>query len=214
MPHWLTSLLRSSATDVALGSVRFVVVDTELTSLDKRTNRLLSLGAVAMDGNRIRLGEEFYRVVNPGVEIPAESILIHGLRPADIAAGESPELVLSDFRDFLRDSVVVGHCVGIDTGVLRKELRGSGASLNNSVIDTALAHRWLEQYEHHRRGLDEVQGRSDLASLTQTYGLEMRDAHHALYDAYLTAQLWQKLLARLEGAGVNTLRAALRVARS
>jgi DNA polymerase-3 subunit epsilon len=216
MPRWVTSIFGggSRATDAPLRSVRFIVVDTELTSLDMRTNRLLSVGALAMDGNRIRLGEEFYRVVNPGVEVPADSILIHGLRPADIDAGEAPEKVLAEFHAFLQDSVIVGHFVGIDTTVLRKELRGSGESIDNPVLDTARAHRWLEQHEHHLRGLDEVQGRCDLATLAEKYGLEMRDAHHALYDAYLTAQLWQKLLLRLEAAGVNTLREALRVARS
>lgn len=215
-PAWVTSLFGRGgvAIDLPLQSVRFVVLDTELTSLDRRTNRLLSLGALAMDGSRIRLGEHFYRVVNPGVEIPADSVLIHGLRPADIAAGEPPEKVLSEFRAFLRDSVVVGHFVGIDTGVLRKELRGSGASIDNPVLDTATAHRWLEQHEQRLRGLDGAQGRCDLATLADKYGLEMRNAHHALDDAYLTAQLWQKLLSRLEAAGVKTLRAALRVAKS
>ncbi len=214
-PRWLTSLLRwpTAASDVPLGSLRFVVVDTELTSLDKRTNRLLSIGALAMDGGRIRLGEEFYRVVNPGVEIPAESILVHGLRPVDVAAGAAPEQVLEEFHRFLRDSVIVGHFVGIDTTVLRKELRGKGGSIDNPVLDTAAAHHWLEQQEHRLRGLDEVQERYDLAYLAEKYGLEMHDAHHALYDAYLTAQLWQKLLSRLENSGIKTLRGALRVAK-
>ena len=40
----------------------------------------------------------------------------------------------------------------------------------------------------------------------------MRDSHHALYDAYVTAQLWQKLLTRLKRAGITTIGKALRVA--
>jgi DNA polymerase III epsilon subunit-like protein len=214
-PRWLISLLqrRPIAKDAPLHSLRFVVVDTELTSLDKRTNRLLSIGALAMDGGRIRLGEEFYRVVNPRVEIPAESILVHGLRPIDVAAADPPERVLEEFHAFLRDSVIVGHFVGIDTTVLRKEHRGKDASIDNPVLDTAAAHHWLEQQEHRLRGLEEVQGRYDLAFLAEKYGLEMHDAHHALYDAYLTAQLWQKLLVRLQNAGITTVRKALRVAK-
>ncbi len=216
IPRWLVSRLRRAPEnqDISLELVRFVVLDTELTSLDRRTNRLLSLGALAMEGKKIRLGEEFYRVVNPGVEIPAESILVHGLRPSDVASGEPPDKVLPDFRTFLGNSVIVGHFVGIDTTVLRKELRGSGTSLDNPVLDTAAAHHWLEQHEHHLRGLDEVQGRYDLATLAEKYRIEMRDAHHALYDAYLTAQLWQKLLPRLQAAGITTIRGALRVAGS
>ncbi|MGE5112037.1 MAG: PolC-type DNA polymerase III [Acidobacteriaceae bacterium] len=217
-PRWLKSLLRGRsaagiAPETSLETVRFVVLDTELTSLDQRTNRLLSVGALAMEGNKIKLGEQFYRVVNPGVEIPVESILVHGLRPADVAKGDTTESVLRELRQFLRDSVMVGHFVGIDWTVLVKELRGTGETLRNPVIDTAAAHRWLEQHEHHLRGLDELQTRCDLASLAQEYGLEMRDAHHALYDAYITAQLWQKLLVRLQRAGIKTLGKTLKIAK-
>jgi DNA polymerase-3 subunit epsilon len=217
MPHWLRGLLSARSceipTSTALEQVRFVVLDTELTSLDKRTNRLLSVGALAMQGSKIRLGEEFYRVVNPGVDIPADSILVHGLRPADIAAGEPSETVVKDLREFLSGAAIVGHFVGIDWGVLSKELHGTGKGLANPVLDTAAAHQWLELHEHRVRGLDELQGRCDLATLAEEYGLEARDAHHALYDAYVTAQLWQKLLTRLQHAGINTLGKAMRIAR-
>lgn len=217
IPCWIKSLIKGKyagafAPNTPLERVRFVVLDTELTSLDKRTNRLLSVGAVAMQGSKINLGEEFYRVVNPGVEIPAESILVHGLRPADVAEGDATETVLRDLREFLRSSVIVGHFVGIDRKVLLKELRGKGKAALDCVLDTAAAHRWLEQHEHRLRGLDELQGHCDLATLASVYGLEMRDAHHALYDAYITAQLWQKLLVRLQRAGITTLGKALRVA--
>ncbi len=218
MPCWIKSLLRGKFAgaffpNTPLDEVRFVVLDTELTSLDRRTNRLLSVGALAMQGSTIKLGEEFYRVVNPGVEIPAESILVHGLRPVDIVEGDATESVLRDLRKFLESSVVVGHFVGIDRRVLLKELGGTGKAVLDCVIDTAAAHRWLEQHEHHVRGLDEPQGRCDLATLAGKYGVEMRDAHHALYDAYVTAQLWQKLLVKLQRAGITTLGKALRVAR-
>lgn len=213
MPRWLSRFVGRSVGSTPLEQVPFVVLDTELTSLDARTNRLLSVGAVAMQGSKIKFGEEFYRVVNPGVEIPADSILVHGLRPADIAEGECTQTVLRDLREFLRGSVIIGHFVGIDWKVLAKELRGAGERLNNPVLDTAAAHRWLEQHDHHIRGLDELQGHCDLATLAEEYGLEMRNAHHALYDAYVTAQLWQKLLKRLQRAGINTLDKAIRVIR-
>ncbi|MDT8066943.1 MAG: 3'-5' exonuclease [Terriglobia bacterium] len=218
MPCWLKSLIRGEYAgafppSTPLEHVRFAVLDTELTSLDKRTNRLLSVGAVSMQGSKINFGEEFYRVVNPGVEIPAESILVHGLRPADVARGDPTETVLRDLREFLKSSVIVGHFVGIDRKVLLKELRGKGKAALDCVLDTAAAHRWLEQHEHHVRGLDDMPGHCDLATLASEYGLEMRDAHHALYDAYITAQLWQKVLVRLQHAGITTLGRALRVAR-
>lgn len=196
-----------------LRDVRFVVLDTELTSLDKRSNRLLSVGAIAMRGPKILLGEQFYRVVNPGVEIPASTIVVHGLRPEDVAQGESPEAVLSALREFLARSVLVGHFVGIDTHVLNKELRAIGGPLGVPALDTARAFHWLMLQRALADGHDRVGAALDLASVAAHYGITVHDAHQALVDAFVTAQVWQRLLPELEAAGVSTLGRAMRIAR-
>jgi DNA polymerase III subunit epsilon len=196
-----------------LRDVRFVVLDTELTSLDKRTNRLLSVGAIAMRGPRILLGEQFYRVVNPGVDIPATSIVVHGLRPEDVAQGEAPDTVLNELREFLAHSVLVGHFVGIDAHVLNKELRAIGGSLAVHALDTARAFHWLMLQKALGDGHDHVSAALDLPSVAAHYGIAVHDAHHALVDAFVTAQVWQRIVADFEAAGVTTLGRALRIAR-
>jgi DNA polymerase III subunit epsilon len=197
-----------------LRDVRYVVLDTELTSLDKRTNRLLSVGAIAMQGARIAVGEQFYRVVNPGVHIPAESIVVHGLRPEEVAQGESPESVLAELRVLAEGAVIVGHFVRIDADVLRKELRALGHSLPITAIDTARAYHWLKLQQSLGEGHDHVNVALDLASVAHDLGIQVDDAHHALIDAYVTAQVWQRMIPQLEAAGVSTLGRALRIARS
>lgn len=196
-----------------LRDVRFVVLDTELTSLDKRTNRLLSVGAIAMHGPRILLGEQFYRIVNPGVDIPATSIVVHGLRPEDVAQGDSPDTVLTDLRMFLGPCVLVGHFVGIDEHVLNKELRAIGGSLSLHALDTARAFHWLMLQKSLSEGHDHVSTALDLPSVAAHYSIAVHDAHHALVDAFVTAQVWQRILPQLEAAGVSTLGRALRIAR-
>jgi DNA polymerase-3 subunit epsilon len=196
-----------------LRDVRFVVLDTELTSLDKHTNRLLSVGAIAMCGPKILLGEQFYRVVNPGVDIPASTIVVHGLRPEDVERGESPETVLRELREFIASSVLVGHFVGIDAHVLNKELRAIGGSLRLPALDTARAFHWLMVQRALAEGHDRVSAALDLASVAAHYGIAVHDAHQALVDAFVTAQVWQRLLPELEAAGVSTLGRALRIAR-
>src|SRR5512144_1476643 len=147
MPSWLklrrkTTDPNSPPLDTPLHSTRFVVLDTEFTSLDKRSNRLLSVGAIAMQGPRIKMGEQFYRVLNPGVEVPSAGVLVHKLRPNEVAGGDAPLPALEELRRFLAGSVLVGHFVRIDLEILRKELRGTGHTLDNPVVDTAQVHRW------------------------------------------------------------------------
>jgi DNA polymerase-3 subunit epsilon len=192
---------------------RYVVVDTELTSLDKRSNRVLSIGAVAMEGAKILLAEEFYREINPGVAIPSETILIHRLRPADVERAEEPKQALLDLKRFAEGAVLVGHFVSIDVDALQKELSGHGHALDNPFIDTAKVHRWLLRHSQYAEDPGHRYEQVDLLSLANHYHLTVQELHHALADAFVTAQLWQKLLHAAEKQGIRTLGELLRIGR-
>jgi DNA polymerase-3 subunit epsilon len=199
--------------ETPLRELRFAVVDTELTSLDPRSNRLLSIGAIAMDGAKIRMAEQLYRVVNPGVSVPAQSVLVHKLRPADVEQGIAPQQALAELRKFVAGRVLVGHFVQIDLKALRKELGDEGHALSNPAIDTARAHRWILQNGPWREDLVQQMENVSLAALAKLYNLDFHEAHHALEDAFVTARLWQKLLAKLEAMKIANLGDLLRIAK-
>lgn len=212
MPGWLKRASRfrgdgkaGLANDATLDSLRYVVLDTELTSLDHRTNRLLSIGAIAMQGPSIQLGSQFYRIVNPRVSIPAESIVIHKLRAEDVVAGEQPGKCLEDLCQFIAGAVLVGHFVDIELKILRKEMAQTGHRFNNPVVDTAQVHQWILRQGPYFEDLCIQLERLDLASLATYYSLGVQDSHHALCDAFLTARIWQKMLYRLQAKGITNL---------
>ena len=217
MPGWFSNLLSRRGSGpfpaaAALHTLRYVVLDTELTSLEAHSNRVLSIGAIAMTGTKIRLGEHFYRVVNPGVGVPAETILVHGLRPADVAEGSAPADAVANFLRFATGAVLVGHFVSMDLCALRKEVSGDARVLAEPAVDTARVQRWLDlRQSRYREDRGYQTEKIDLISLAGRYGLEFREAHHALYDAFLTAQLWQRLIEQLDKSGVRTLGELLRV---
>jgi DNA polymerase III subunit epsilon len=218
MPGWLKRAAgfheenkSALSKDTALDSVRYVVLDTELTSLDHRTNRLLSVGAIAMQGTSIQLGNQFYRVVNPQVSIPAESILIHRLRSEDVIGGEQPSKVLDDLCHFIEGGVLVGHCVGIELKILGKEMGQTGHKFNNPAIDTARVHRWILRHGPYSEDSFVQLEQLDLATLAKFYSLDVQDAHHALSDAFLTARVWQKMLYLLQAKGIGNLRKLLSI---
>ena len=214
MPRWFPfGGSESTDNDRPLESTRFVVIDTELTSLDQRTNRLLSVGAVGMTGSKIMVGEQFYRVVNPGVVIPAEGIVIHGLLPEEIKGGYDLPTTIAELNRFIQGAVLVGHFAEIDRSVLLKEFAASRISLNNPMVCTARVQRWIVK----KQPFTEEQFRdmeiTDLESLAKIYKLDFHEAHHALDDAFVTARLWQKQIHVLNGLEVKTLRNLLRFAK-
>lgn len=196
--------------NAALDSLRYVVFDTELTSLDARSNRLLSIGAVAMDGPRIRLGEQFYRVVNPGESVPARSVLIHQIRSEDVEKAEPFAEVRDDLDKFIAGAVLVGHFVKIDLRILRKEF-GVGTRLTNPAVDTMRVYRWILSKGRYSEDLSAKLDRADLGTIAKAYGLEVHDAHHALHDAFLTARVWQQMMPVLQQMGVKNLGRLLRI---
>jgi DNA polymerase-3 subunit epsilon len=199
--------------ETPLDSARFVVLDTEFTSLDQRSNRLLSVGAIVMQGSRIKMGDQFYRVLNPGVEVPASTVVVHKLRPHDVEKGEQPEQALKALREFIANSVLVGHFAKIDLDILNKEMAASQAAIDNPSVCTAKVHRWILSKGPYSEDLFHRLENVSLAQLALYYKIEFHEAHHAMEDAFVTARLWQRLLHELEKHNVRTLRDLLKIGR-
>lgn len=197
--------------DAPLQSLRYVVLDTELTSLEHRTNRLLSVGAIRMQGASIRLGEQFYRMVNPEVEIPAESVIIHQIRSEDVKDARNISKTFDELSEFIGGTVLVGHFAHIDLKILRKEMTRTGHTFENPAIDTARVHHWLLRQGRCSEDLALQLEKLDLETVAKAYGLNPENAHHALADAFLTAQLWQKMLVTLHDKGISNLKKLLKI---
>ena len=165
-----------------------------------------------MEGTRIQMAKQFYCVVNPGVPIPHEGILIHKLRPDEISGGISPAEALVQLEDYLRGTVVVGHFVEIDLKVLSKEVGADNGILQHRALDTARAQKWIWDHETNPQRHGHDAETLDLASLAKEYGIDFHEAHHALQDAFVTAQVWQRIVPRLQAMNVRTLGTALRIA--
>lgn len=71
------------ASTVLLSQAQILVVDTETTGIDPRTNRVVDLGAAYFQGgHRQRLHR---MLVNPGIPIPPAASAVHGISDAQVA---------------------------------------------------------------------------------------------------------------------------------
>jgi len=201
----------------ALGETTFVVVDTELTGLDAQTDAIIALSAIRMRGAQILMGETFYTLVNPERVLARDNVLVHRLRGDDLAGQPLIGEALTQFADFIGNDVVVGHYIEIDLAFLRRDVeRHLGRRWTSRWLDTYRAHRWLFLQEQKFLGGYGLQGEdgteTNLFALAKRYRLPVQRAHHALYDAFLAAQLWQRFATTFPDFGVKRLGDALRVA--
>ena len=109
--------------------------------------------------------------------------------------------------------MLVGNFVHIDLKALRKELGYQQHELSTPAIDTARVHPWILQSGPWREDLVQQVENVSLARLAKVYDLDFHEAHHALEDAFVTARLWQKLLAKLEAMKIANLEDLLRIAK-
>lgn len=192
---------------------RYVVIDTELTGLDFKRDSIISIGAVKMNGNRILLGDYFYRIIEPRTPLKKDSVIIHTITPSEAASCPSIEKLLPEFINFCKDSILVGHFIFIDLNFLNKELKeASLPGIRNPVLDTAKIYNCIKSHDLDSfRRLETGSEERDLYSIAKKYDIEIKGAHNALTDAFITAQLFQRFLSLLPERGVKTLRDLLKI---
>lgn len=173
---------KTSALEKVLTELEIVVFDLETTGFSTANgDEIISFGAVAVRDGRVMEHESFYSLVNPKRHIPQAITELTGI--TNEMAEEADELiqVLSAFMQFIGKRVLVAHASGHDKKFLNQALwKTSKTSLNHRVIDTMMLAKWLEP------SLPSY----DLDSLLTRHHITIHNRHHALSDAFMTAQLW------------------------
>jgi DNA polymerase III subunit epsilon len=178
----------------------FCVVDLETTGLDPAKHEIVSLAAVHVDGGRVRLDDVLYRLVRPRRMPRRETILIHGLRPAELAEAPALADVLPELVEALAGRAMVAHVASIETGFLRAAFRASGIRLDNPVIDTEAMGAELFRL----RG-EEAPRPYALGRLADSLGLPVHRPHEADGDALTTAQVFVALATHLDELSPQTV---------
>ncbi|OOG73322.1 PolC-type DNA polymerase III [Algoriphagus sp. A40] len=183
--------------------LHFTVLDTETSGLDPARDSILSFGAVKISAMKIQIptSVEWYPMTeNSG----GKTAPIHGLVhiPDQISSEEFLKMLLS----YLSNSILVGHHLGFDLEIIEKKLKPFGIEkFPNPVLDTLNLAIRLEHGPHADRSRINLEMYS-LDALCMRYGIETDDRHTAAGDAFLTAQLFLKLLSKCKNKGISNFK--------
>jgi len=199
VPRYLAAVANLPGDDLAVDSLRFVSLDCETTGTDAKKDRLITLGAIAVRKGEILLDDQFEALVR--ISHNTSSVLVHGIT-AEAAAqnGVEEEEALRKFLDYLGGSVIVGHHIGFDVEVITRACqRAFGIDLSNRWVDTMELTLHLEAagaFDEIREGLDTHNPFRDfsLDGLCRLFHVAPHDRHTAAGDAFITAQIFMKLL--------------------
>lgn len=187
-----------------LTDLKYTVFDTETTGLNPRGgDEIISIGAVRIVNARVLREDIFDRLVDPGRDVPWESVKIHGIQPGMLKSQPDISRVLPDFYHFSEDTVLVGHNVSFDMTMLEMKQDQAGIKFKNPVLDTMLLSAAIHPtHKNH-----------SLEGIAQRLGVEIMGRHTALGDALSTAELFLKMLPLLEAMGIRTLEEAIDASR-
>ena len=180
--------------------LQFIVLDTETTGLNPKEDYILSFGAVKLKGYTIQIqtAQEMYLKAQA---LKNDAIKVHGIIPKGdfTSLPNFAEKVLS----YIGTDIIVGHHIGFDLAMIEKAMKPFGLrNIQNPIIDTLDLAIRLEKGPNFDTQL--ARGEYSLDQLCTRYGIEVDDRHTAAGDAFLTAQLFLKLLKIAEKKGIKT----------
>ncbi len=167
--------------------MREVILDTETTGLDPVAgHRIVEIGAVELV-HHVPTGRHFHRYVNPGREMPAEALAVHGLTNEFLKGQPGFGQICASLLEFLGDAVLVIHNAAFDLAFLNAELGQAG----NPLIDAARVIDTLQLARNRH-----PTAANSLEALCKRYDIDdsRREKHGALLDAELLAEVYIELI--------------------
>jgi len=186
---------------------RWIVVDTETSGLDPENDRLIAIGAVAVDADGVLPGDSFEIVLRGASSGEAANIVVHGIGQEAQRTGVPARDALAAYLDWAAGAPRVGFHTDFDRVVLGRALAAQGLSDDRRTwLDLApLAGALVpEAYRYGGRGLDDW-----LAA----FGIECSIRHNAAADALATAELLLRLRALAAKQGTRGFAALVKAAK-
>lgn len=179
----------------------WIALDCETTGLDVRRDRIISIGAVRIVGNRLLTGERLELLVRPDKAPSADSVRVHRLRERDVAGGIAIEEAIRRLLDFIGSRPIVGYYIEFDIAMLNREIWPLlGVRLPQRQIEVSAMY-----YDYKNRKLPAHQrgGTIDLrfATMMNDLGLPIRGEHDALSDAVMAGLAFLSLRSKSGGPG-------------
>ena len=185
-----------------INQVRFVVLDSETTGLNPRTDRIVTIGAVAVQNGEIMLEDSFAALLE--LARNSEAVTVHGVTRDESRGGLAEPDALARFLDYVRNGVIVGHHIGHDIATFDAGYeRHWGFSMANRSLDTMDLTLNLER-DGAFAGRPPIR-HFTLDALCGMFGVIPHDRHTATGDAFITAQVFLRLLRLASKHGRDTL---------
>ncbi|MEJ6489243.1 exonuclease domain-containing protein [Leucobacter sp. USCH14] len=178
-----------------LWAADLAVFDTETTGVDTAHARIVS-ASIALLGSGGEVSERYDWLLDPGVEIPAAAVQVHGIsnevvRSSGIEASVGVRQIVDQLLEMIeRGFPIVAYNAPFDLTLLAAEAARHGVpwpATISPVLDPLILDKQLDRYRKGKRTLEAVAAH---------HGVEIGNAHDAGDDAIAAGRVLQRLAAK------------------
>ncbi len=166
-----------------------VVFDLETTGLSPLRDRIVEIGAVRIKNGVIT--ESFETLVNPLMPMPEEASKVNNITDEMLIGQPKITQVLGDFRKFCDGAVIAAHNIQFDYAFIKESADKMGYKFDNVKWDTLEIARNF--YSGRHQGV-EFPRDYKLQTLAKVLGVKAEDAHRAMDDARVCAEVLIKIV--------------------
>ncbi|MCM2533982.1 exonuclease domain-containing protein [Neobacillus pocheonensis] len=184
--------------DSPLNELKVVVFDIETTGFyPEKGDRVLSIGAIKMTGHQVHDSTTFYSLIQSEFPLSYEISSLTNIQEEQLRVAPPARDVLMQFFKYVHSDILVAHHAKHEQSFMQKItwdiLR---TRFEHRIIDTSFLIRLSSPFKK----------LLTLEQVCEECGIEIRDRHHALGDAIMTAYIWGYYLQKARTMGFKTLR--------
>ncbi len=173
-----------------MNKTKFVCIDCEATGLDKEGDEIIEIAAMTFT---IEKDIEVYdSLVNPGRQIPEESMKIHHITQDMVKGQPKVQEVLPKIISMISDHIIVGHGVSFDIHLINRDAKRHNIPCtikSNVFFDTLRMARLYGQSP-----------KNSLEYLRMHFNINEEGAHRALNDVIVNIEVFKKLATKYKSA--------------
>ncbi len=179
----------TNAKEQNLGDVT-VVFDIETTGFSKHRDRIIEIGAVKVKDGLIV--DKYSTFINPEIPIPYEIEQLTSINDNMVIDAPKINEVLPEFLEFCKGCILVAHNASFDVGFIEENAKRIHIDIDFTVVDTVGLSRIL---------LPDL-SRYKLNIVAKALGVSLENHHRAVDDAGATAEIYLKLVVKLQEQGI------------
>lgn len=177
----------------SIEDTRFIAFDTETTGFDRKTDRILSIGAVSIINKTIATKDAFELYLQQDI-FKADTVKIHEIMKSDSLNKIEEIEAIKQFLAYIKNDILVAHHAMFDYSMVNAMLKRHGlGKLRNKIIDTGKLYKKTKHIIYQ----DNLKNYS-LDELSEELNVPIVDRHTASGDALITAVAFLKIKSRLK----------------